>query len=193
MTDPQLSPLPQSSPLPQPHRQVLRIPRGLWNDLEETVIQQDRQFLTTVARELGLPVNDVLRRCLGMGAPQPVPVLWGTPDLDSTTDLCPWWECHGQGLWRRCPRLRVAATMPCQIHERCTPCPLSRLDSDPEMRRMSWVIPLRVGEVLYWVDPENRLPPRNEDGSLCTTRRFKCIQRDGEKHWILLPPRQTPG
>ena len=35
---------------------TFRIPRGLWRDLEETVIQQDRQFLSEVARQLGLPV-----------------------------------------------------------------------------------------------------------------------------------------
>ena len=37
---------------------LLRIPHGLWKDLEDTVIQQDRQFLTEVARNLGLPVKE---------------------------------------------------------------------------------------------------------------------------------------
>ena len=149
-------------PLTTQPMQTLRIPRGLWNDLEETVIQQDRLFLTEVARSLGLPLQEVLRRCLGTGAPQPCPVLW-MPLNTQEPDACPWWECHGS-LWRRCPRVRLSPTLPCAIHERCTPCPLARLDDDPVIRALPWRIPVRVGNRCLWVDPTGQAPTLREDG-----------------------------
>jgi hypothetical protein len=159
--------------------QTLRLPRGLWRDLEETVIQQDRQFLTFMARELGLPVQEVLRRCLGTGAPQAVPVLWmphtATEEVDEEEDedgvassaaICPWWECHGDGLWRRCPRLRLSATLPCQIHERCTPCPRARMDHDPHLADIPVYKPIRHKGRLYWFDPtDSAAPVYAEDGT----------------------------
>ena len=155
--------------------QTLRIPRGLWADLETCVLQQDRLFLTDVARTLGLPVPEVLRRCLGSGVTQAVPVLWSDPKTNEP-EQCPWWECHGDGLWRRCPRLRLSGTLPCQIHERCTPCPLARLHSDPELLDMPFFLPVRHGSQLYWVDPTGEQLPFREDGTLEATLRFKRIR-----------------
>jgi hypothetical protein len=161
----------------------LRIPRGLWNDLEETIIHQDRQFLTEVARSLGLPVPEVLRRCLGTGAPQIVPLLWSDPKTDEP-DQCPWWECHGDGLWRRCPRLRLSATLPCQIHERCTPCPLARLHSDPVIQDLPFFLPVRMGDRLYWVDPTGVGSPYREDGTVETEFTFRRITHKGRRIWV---------
>lgn len=175
--------------------QTLRLPRGLWRDLEETVIQQDRQFLTFMARELGLPVQDVLRRCLGTGAPQAVPVLWmphgATEEAEDDADeetaaaaaVCPWWERHGDGLWRRCPRLRLSATLPCQIHERCTPCPLARLDSDPHLADIPVYKPIRHKGCLYWYDPmDSTAPVYGEDGSREPGVRIRRVRRkEGEE------------
>jgi hypothetical protein len=164
---------------------TLRLPRSLWQDLEETVIQQDRQFLTEVARALGLPVAEVLRRCLGTGAPQVVPILWANPlEMGTTPEVCPWWEHHGEGLWRRCPRLRLSATLPCQIHERCTPCPLALLDSDPVIRALPVVLPVRWRGSLYWINPADlNEPPFREDGTIDTAIRFRQITFQGERVW----------
>lgn len=143
-------------------QQTLRLPRGLWADLEDTVILHDRQFLTEVARSLGLPVGDVLRRCLGTGAPQAVPVLWGAC---AGAERCPWWECRGY-LWRPCPRPRLSPTLPCAIHERSTPCPLALLETDPYIRQLPTYSPVRHEGVLYWWDPTGAGPVLCEDGSV---------------------------
>jgi hypothetical protein len=155
----------------------MRIPRGLWADLEETVIQQDRQFLSEVARSLGLPVPEVLRKCLGTGGTSTAcPVLWAPaafmiPDSDPSP-TCPWWECHGS-LWRPCPRIRLSPTLPCAIHERCVPCPLTRLGSDPELAALPRMLPASAGGgPLYWYDPAEVLPTLHEDGRLVEGRRL---------------------
>jgi hypothetical protein len=162
---------------------TLRIPRGLWADLEETVIQQDRQFLSEVARSLGLPVNEVLRKCLGTGAPQPCPVLWAPASfLTDAPHTCPWWEIHNGCLWRPCPRLRLSPSLPCQIHERCVPCPLTRLGSDPDLVGLPRLKPVRdkATNLLYWYDPADRLPLLCEDGRPVTDRRLVTIQFKGK-------------
>jgi hypothetical protein len=147
-------------------QQTLRLPRGLWADLEETVILHDRQFLTEVARSLGLPVGDVLRRCLGTGAATAVPVLWGSCADGDAGSRCPWWECRGY-LWRPCPRPRLSATLPCAIHERSTPCPMALLESDPYLRRLPTYSPIRHEGVLYWWDATAKASPvLREDGSV---------------------------
>lgn len=178
--------------------QTLRLPRGLWRDLEETVIQQDRQFLTFMARELGLPVPEVLRRCLGTGAAQSVPVLWMPPaateeaeeddEAAAAAKICPWWECHGDGLWRRCPRLRLSATLPCQIHERCTPCPRARMDHDPHLAELPIYKPIQHKGRLYWFDPsDSTAPVYAEDGSHEPGVRIRRVQYQEdakEPSWI---------
>lgn len=165
-------------------RLTLRIPRGLLADLEETVIQQDRQFLSEVARSLGLSVPEVLRRCLGTGAPVPVPVLWAPPaTANSEPVACPWWECHGEGLWRPCPRLRLSPTMPCAVHERSVPCPLTKLASDPELKAMPTFDPVLHEGALYWVDPTGVHPPFREDGTIETAGRIKRTHA-GTYVWI---------
>lgn len=161
--------------------ETLRIPRGLWADLEETVIQQDRQFLSEVARGLGLPVQEVLRRCLGStGAPQQVPILW-TNGKDPVS--CPWWERHGDGLWRPCPRVRLSATLPCHIHERSVPCPLTRMGSDPTLCDLSAVLPATLpnGE-LVWYDPTGSITGIfYEDGRYDQDRIIRsATNRDGD-------------
>ena len=145
------------------------------------MIQQDRAFLSEVARSLGLPVQEVLRRCLGTGAQQPVPVLWA-PSTSTHVDVCPWWECHGDGLWRRCPRLRLSSTLPCNIHERCTPCPLARLDSDPIISDLPWVQPITWNNRVYWIDPANPdAAARREDGAVETEFKFRYIDFRGKQ------------
>lgn len=178
--------------------ETLRIPRGLWADLEETVIQQDRQFLSEVARALGLPVQEVLRRCLGTaGAPQQVPVLWTQPDGEDPVS-CPWWERHGDGLWRPCPRVRLAATLPCHIHERSVPCPLTRLASDPLIRSLAAVAPASLpdGE-LVWYDPTGTIAGVfYEDGRYDPERSVRAATNcDGDRVLVVvtrLKPKNSP-
>jgi hypothetical protein len=152
----------------------LRVPRGLWQDLEETVIQQDRQFLTEVARSLGLPVAEVLRKCLGTGgATQSIPVLWSEYGQTEAPEACPWWDCHGDGLWRRCPRLRLSASLPCALHERWSPSTsTARIDTDPFLRTLPVRTPVSWKGTLYWVDPTATDPPLREDGTVDATCQF---------------------
>jgi hypothetical protein len=182
--------------------ETLRIPRGLWADLEETVIQQDRQFLSEIARALGLPVQEVLRRCLGSsGTPQQVPVLWTNPEeLASGVEplSCPWWERHGDGLWRPCPRVRLSASLPCHIHERSMPCPLTRLASDPVIRGLTAVVPATMpdGELL-WYDPTNLVTGVFcEDGRYDPDRSIRvATNREGERVLLVvtsLKPNNQP-
>lgn len=164
----------------------LRLPRGLLRDLEDTVIQQDRLFLAEVARTLGLPTQEVIRRCLGTGAPQPTPVLWAPHDSDDH-ECCPWWEMHGDGLWRRCPRMRLCPTLPCQIHERSTPCPLTRLNSDPHIRNLPRYEPVSWNDEIYWMDPTGEHATFREDGSVDRTGTFRYITHEGERICVRFP------
>ena len=158
--------------------QLLRLPRGLWEDLEQTIIQQDRQFLTELARALGLPVPEVLRRVLGTGAPQTVPVLTAAA---GAAGRCPWWQHHGDGLWRRCCRQRLSSTLPCAIHERSVPCPLTRLDTDPFIRALPVLQPARMDGRLLWYDPDGLLPTMNEDGTVATDGQIRLVDLNGRR------------
>lgn len=167
----------------------LRIPRGLWHDLEESVYQQDRQFLTEVARSLGLPPADVIRRCIGvMGQQTAIPILWAPPQTDSPA-ACPYWECHGDGLWRRCPRLRLGNTLPCAAHERVTAgTPRTALHSDPVIQALPWRTPVRWRDELFWVDPTGDAPPFDEHGFAVPTIQFKRIRNAEDKPiWVCVP------
>ena len=142
----------------------MRIPRGLWADMETTIIQQDRQFLTDVATALGLPVAPVLKHCLGSGASQPV--LIG----DADTDRCPWWVQQGY-LWRRCPRQRLTDTSPCSVHARST------VDCCFDMKDIPVAKPYRYEGSIYWVASPTSV--FREDGSVEPSLRFKQVEFKG--------------
>ena len=163
--------------------QILRIPKGLWADLEETVIQQDRQFLTDVARSLGLSVPEVLRRCLGTGAVTPIPVLWiSSPDQEETTDTCPWWSSTPNGaLWRPCHRSRMAPTLPCCRHEGISSGSIYRLASDPFITALPKRWPVRFRSAIVWADPDGIEPAVYEDGRPELEGRFRFIQHRGKR------------
>jgi hypothetical protein len=180
----------------------LRIPRGLWDDLISATAQQDEQFLTEVARSLGLDPREVKAKCLYVPPPADrpnarivplatVPVLLGPP----IAGRCPWWECHGEGLWRRCPRARLTKTLPCAIHERSTPCPLTRLDNDPIIRALPTYKPIRHKGHLYWYNPADLTEaPFREDGVREHGVRivFLTDEEDGERkpYWCCVGPKQ---
>jgi hypothetical protein len=151
--------------------QTLRIPRGLWTDLEETVIQQDRQFLTEVARSLGLSVPEVLRKCLGTGAPQTVQVL--TADCDQ----CPWWSREGN-LWRPCPRQRLTPTSACQMHGTTTE--TQQLGSSPLLASIPTATPVQYNGEIYWLHESEQIV-FNEAGLQEPTLAFKFIDHRGQR------------
>ena len=146
--------------------QTLRLPKGLWADVEATVIKHDRQFLTEVARSLSLPVSDVLRRCLGTGANQPVAMIHS-----EDPSACPWWDCTN-GLWSPCSHLRLTPTTPCERHRRPAGSVLtSGTKGIPEATPVSY-----DGEI-YWVTPDQVWA---EDGT-DSPHRFKFVHHRGQR------------
>jgi hypothetical protein len=168
---------------------TLRIPKGLWADLEETVIQQDRQFLTEVARSLGLPIPEVIRRCLGSGAATPIPVLWAPhPSEEDEESKCPWWTATGS-LWRPCQRLRLAPTLACLHHESTSKG--GRLASDPFIRGLPKRWPVRFRDQLLWADPEGLEPALHEDGRPELEGRFRFTEHQGRRVAIFIKHEAT--
>jgi len=157
---------------------TLRIPRGLWADLEESIIQQDRQFLTEVARSLGLPVAEVLRKVLGTGAPQLVQVLASTVDADR----CPWWDRIGEGLWRPCCRQRMSGSQPCQIHaSQSSSSPSSRrLGVDTHITNMPSLTPISYDGIIYWVSDDPDACVFREDGAIAHDIEFRKVVHRGK-------------
>ena len=152
--------------------QTLHIPRGLWEDLRESIILADRQFVTYVAKELGLNTGEVLRKVLGTyGSAQIVHVLTSSNDNEGR---CPWWNRYGSGLWRQCARQRCSPTLPCQFH--ATPTGIQRATLD--VSALPRARPLRFKGVLYWLSPVSNDVFR-EDGTLETDIVFKQID-DGQ-------------
>lgn len=167
---------------------TLRIPKGLWADLEETVIQQDRQFLSEVARSLGLPAQEVIRRCLGSGAATPIPVLWAPHTDEDDLPKCPWWTATGS-LWRPCQRLRLAPTLACIHHESTSKG--GRLASDPFILGLPKRWPVRFRDQLLWADPEGLEPALHEDGRPMLEGRFRFIQHQGRRAAIFIKTETT--
>jgi len=171
---------------------TLRIPKESWKDLEQTLIQFDRQFLSEVARSLGLPIPEVLRRCLGSGAATPIPVLWA-PHPDPSEDnedlpTCPWWTAAGS-LWRPCQRLRLAPTLPC-IHHECASS-TSRLGSDPFILGLPKRWPIRFRDQLLWGDPTGIEPALHEDGRPELEGRFRFTEHQGRRVAIFIKHEAT--
>ncbi len=159
---------------------TLRLPRGLMDDLEEAVIHQGRQYLTEVARSLGLPAKDVIRICLGTGTPQVIPVIWGSTKEEKQ---CPWWDLCGEGLWRRCPRRRLTATHPCQVHEHASA--TCRLSTDPFIQALPLYHPVRHDGVIYWIDRSHPAVAYTEDGYQTTG--FCWVKHRGKRGLWKLP------
>ena len=172
---------------------TLRIPKESFNDLTDTLIQFDRQFLTMVASSLGLPVAEVLRRCLGTGAATPIPVLWishpyPNEEGDEEESKCPWWTATG-ALWRPCQRLRLAPTLPC-IHHECISS-TSRLGSDPFILGLPKRWPIRFRDQLLWGDPTGIEPALHEDGRPELEGRFRFTQHQGRRVAIFIKHEAT--
>lgn len=164
----------------------MRLPRGLLEDLETTIIKQDRQWLTEIAHKLQLPPGEVIRRCLGTsGVPTAMCQLWypAIADLSDEPDACPWWECHGDKMWRRCPRARISPTLPCLVHERTQSSVSARIHTDPVITGLSWLQPVIHGGQLYWWDPIEKVS-RNEAGYIEPEIEFVHISVDDTRIWL---------
>jgi len=159
--------------------QTLRLPRGLWADLEETIIMQDRQFLSEVARSLGLPVADVLKKCLGTGNPQAVAVLLGASTEDD--GCCPWWMRSAGGMWAPCTRLRLTPSTPCQLHQHTKVGPTACLGSDARLTTLPTLQPIRYKNEIYWVSDDPDAYIYREDGSIESSVEFKFIDHRDQR------------
>jgi hypothetical protein len=153
---------------------MFKMPKGLWTDFEETIIQQDRQFLTEVARGLSLPINEVLRRCLGTGSPQAILV------GDVETDACPWWTRHGDGLWRPCNKYRLTVTTPCHLHTQSQSSHEQCLGSDPRLASIKTATPMNWNGEIYWTTDTDTY---HEDGRLSSIK-FKQIDHRGTPMYV---------
>ena len=154
---------------------TMRIHRGLWADLETTVIQQDRQFLTEVARSLGLPVQEVLKKCLGNGVQTPVLVLEG----DDTDHYCPWSVKSGH-VWTPCGRVRLTESSACYIHKDSNAIEHSNLKLTKDLELIPVIIPVQYNDVIYWWCPTNPdIPVICEDGTIVPNLTFKNISYRG--------------
>ena len=183
--------------------QTLRIPRGLWADLEQTVIHQDRQFLREVAKTLGLPVNDVIKKCLGTsGAQTQLLVLMGSDlslslSLSSSDDeeskdseklfQCPWYVNKGSSasrttLWTQCSRVRLTESSACVIHQNAVAGPSLCLKHDVAKKCLPTMIPVQhKGSVYWWCPTDPTIPVCREDGSSVPSLSFRYIQLNGEQ------------
>jgi hypothetical protein len=138
--------------------QMMRVPRYLWSDFEETVIHHDSQFLKEVARSLGLPANEVIRRCLGTGAA--AAILTG----DIHTDRCAWWDRYGGYLWRPCCRVRLTHSTACAVHMHSKPSHIVCLGSDSRITSLPIAHPYRWCGRLYWQTNTDPVATFREDG-----------------------------
>ena len=156
---------------------TLRMPKGLWADFEASIIQSDRQFLTEVARDCGLPVQEVIRRCLGTGERQAVLV------GDDDTAPCPWWDRSRDGLWKPCGRRRLTTTTPCQIHTSCVPGRSTCIRSDPRLHGSPVATPLLWNSEIYWIADAITFC---EDGSRSPIQ-FKTVVFQGSRIYVKAP------
>jgi len=174
-----------TTPEPELTMETLRIPRGLWNDLEETVIAQDKQFLRMVAKELGLNPNDVIQKCLGKtGETKRIPCLLAGEEVES---LCPWFTRGGplDLVWTPCGRLRMSATTACPIHKHSRPSSCCALNSSPTIQALPTLTPILYQESLYWAlfDEDNKrtIEVFREDDSLETGLQFFWVTFKDER------------
>lgn len=132
-----------------------------------------------VARELGIPVAEALKKVLGKGAPQQVAVLMAADTLEN----CPWHDRLGDGLWMPCARQRLSETRPCQFHER--PHFLSSLTEAATLKK---VHPYRYEGRIYWtIKGDADADIFCEDGTLEKEFRFKFRMEEGEERVRIIP------
>ena len=156
---------------------TLRMPRGLWEDFEQAVIIQSRAWLKEIARELGLPAADLIRICLGTsGVPQTV-LIAAEPQ-----EQCPWYNCLGDGLWRRCQRQRLRPTGPCQFHERSS----DKIQSALSVDGLGVVHPYSFNGQIYWTADEPNAPVFREDGTVETEFSIAFFNDVGERKPIIV-------
>jgi len=120
-----------------------RIPALLWESLQDLCFKQDRQFVQDVSRIIGVPVDDIRKRVLGVrGTKTAVLVEEG-----------PYWakkQCcgmvHEDVFWKRCGFVSEANGF-CWTHQ--DPAPL-RYD-DPSFATLPTLSPYRLEGAVVWV------------------------------------------
>lgn len=156
--------------------QSVRMPYGLWDDLQEALIIQGRAWLKEVARELGLPAADLILLCIGKsGVPQAV-LIAAEPQ-----EQCPWFNCLGDGLWYPCQRQRLRPTAPCQFHER----PSDQIHCSLSVDGLGFVYPYSFNGKIYWTADEPDAAVFREDGTVETAFRIAFFNDDGERKPII--------
>ena len=100
---------------------------------------------------------EVIKRCLGTGAPQAVLV------GDDEAGGCPWWE-KTELLWRPCSRRRLTATSPCPVHTHSKPSPTLCLGSDDRLAAVEQATAFLWDGDLYWCSSASGTTVR-EDGT----------------------------
>lgn len=130
---------------------IRRMPVGLFDHIQTVCARQDQQFITDVARILGLPgaaAHDMRRKILGT---------LGTPTL-VCTESNPWWtgtQCPIMiqspcGMWTRCGSV-------CESHGKCWQHRKSKkpVYTDPAFAEMESRTPFRYDGELYWVSEKD--------------------------------------
>jgi hypothetical protein len=132
---------------------VQRMPIGLLDHIQTICARQDQQFISDVARILGLgapAANDMRRKILGT---------MGTPTL-VFTESNPWWvgtQCPIMnqspcGMWMRCG-VMCQASGKCMKHRNSK----KRVYTDPMFAEMESRTPFRHDGELYWVSNDGNV------------------------------------
>lgn len=130
---------------------IRRMPVGLLDHIQTVCARQDQQFITDVARILGLSgaaAHDMRRKILGT---------LGTPTV-VCTESNPWWtgtQCPVMiqspcGMWTRCGSM-------CESHGKCWQHRKSKkpVYTDPAFAEMETRTPFRYDGELYWVSEKD--------------------------------------
>lgn len=169
--------------------ETLRIPRGLWKDLEDTIIESDKKFLEEISRTLGLNKNEVFAHCGygkgGGGERKSIPCcILGIEQDDSDEKLrCPWYSKIGH-IWEPCIHLRMSESTPCPLHIFTNPSNKYALRNSPFIQSLPVVQKIFYNDDLYWVlfNGKQTTHVFREDGTLDETLKFR---------WIKSPDRLT--
>lgn len=95
---------------------MVRVPRGLLEDLSGVIFKHDVLFLESVCRELSIPFREAKMKILGAGE---------EPNLEITGELCDgdtqcqiWRLDHESMIYRQCPHRQMLGHKACETHNR---------------------------------------------------------------------------
>lgn len=95
---------------------MVRLPRGLLEDLSGVIFKHDVLFLENICRELSIPFREAKAKILGQGE---------EPDLEITGELCDGdtqcqiWRLDSESMiYRQCPNRQILGHYACETHNR---------------------------------------------------------------------------